>query len=91
MTFAAISVNKLISACFCLFNTFIILFRILVIHACFIIKSFLSDSFLFYLLYYSGVHGHFSGDLPWALCDEMVTEDMAKLVGELFAPNLREA
>ncbi|XP_072037866.1 kynureninase-like [Amphiura filiformis] len=28
-----------------------------------------------------GVHGHLNGDLPWALCDERVTTDMAKLVG----------
>ncbi|KAL5015360.1 hypothetical protein ScPMuIL_009630 [Solemya velum] len=28
-----------------------------------------------------GVQGHFNGDLPWAWCDELLDQDMGKIVG----------
>ncbi|XP_071496118.1 kynureninase-like [Diadema antillarum] len=30
-----------------------------------------------------GVHGHFTGQLPWAHCDEVLIKDMATIVGAL--------
>ena len=32
--------------------------------------------------YFRGVHGHFTGVMPWAHCDEVVDAGMARLVGK---------
>ena len=36
------------------------------------------------VLFFSGVNGHFEGELPWATCNEPLRPAMSRLVGKYF-------
>ena len=49
----------------------------------FLINNYESLLLLFLSCCFRGVHGHFTGQIPWAFCDEVLAADMSNIVGKI--------